>query len=82
MPAGGICALSLPHCCRDLTLQDRAAVAAQRSTGWVPRVGQTVLVPRLGKRAKVLAVDATGGTLTLQVGLLKVAASCDEVRQQ
>lgn len=53
----------------------------QRSTGWVPRVGQTVEVPRLGKRAKVLAVDAASRSLTLQVGLLKVAAACDEVRQ-
>lgn len=41
-----------------------------------------MLVPRLGKRAKVLSVDLASRMLTLQVGLLKVAATCDEVREQ
>lgn len=53
----------------------------QVQSGWAPKLGQTVFVPRLNKRAKVVAVDGTGG-LTLQAGLLKVSARVDEVRQQ
>jgi hypothetical protein len=61
--------------------QDTTAAAAQKRTGWLPRVGQTVLVPRLGKRAKVVAVDAASGALTLQAGMIKVTAAADEVQQ-
>lgn len=45
-------------------------------------MGQSVFVPRLGKRAKVVAVDAASGALTLQAGLIKIQAAPDEVRQQ
>lgn len=62
-------------------LQDAEALQRQLRSGWVPRVGQTVFVPRLAKRAKVVALDGAG-LLTLQAGLLKVTATVDEVRQQ
>ncbi len=62
--------------------QDAAALRQQKATGWRPKVGQSVFVPRLGKRAKVVAVDATSGALTLQAGLIKIQATPDEVRQQ
>ncbi|EFN53576.1 hypothetical protein CHLNCDRAFT_136762 [Chlorella variabilis] len=61
--------------------QDSAVLERQVQSGWAPKLGQTVFVPRLNKRAKVVAVDGTGG-LTLQAGLLKVSARVDEVRQQ
>ncbi len=41
-----------------------------------------MFVTRLGKRAKVVAVDAASGALTLQAGLIKVTATPDEVRRQ
>jgi len=63
-------------------LQDKAAVQQQKASGWLPKVGQSVFVPRLGKRAKVVAVDSTTGALTLQAGLIKVTATPDEVRQK
>jgi hypothetical protein len=63
-----------------LPAQDAAALSQQRRSGWAPRVGQSVFVPRLGKSARVVAVE--GGALTLQAGLLKVSASVDEVRRQ
>jgi hypothetical protein len=61
--------------------QDAEALQQQLRSGWAPRVGQTVYVPRLAKRAKVVALDSAG-LLTLQAGLLKVTATVDEVRQQ
>lgn len=62
--------------------QDAAALRQQKAAGWRPKVGQSVFVPRLGKRAKVVAVDAASGALTLQAGLIKIQAAPDEVRQQ
>ncbi|KAL4459146.1 hypothetical protein ABPG75_014011 [Micractinium tetrahymenae] len=62
--------------------QDAATLRQQKAAGWRPKVGQSVFVPRLGKRAKVVAVDAASGTLTLQAGLIKIQAAPDEVRQQ
>lgn len=70
-----------PHPLWHSWLQDKAAVASQKRAGWLPKVGQSVFVPRLGKRAKVVAVDAASGTLTLQAGMIKVAADAGEVRQ-
>ena len=71
-----MCPCPSPH-----TPQDSAVLERQVQSGWAPKLGQTVFVPRLNKRAKVVAVDGTGG-LTLQAGLLKVSARVDEVRQQ
>ena len=62
-------------------LQDKDALKQQLQSGWAPRVGETVLVPRLNKRCKVLALDGSG-LRTLQAGLLKVTATVDEVRRQ
>lgn len=61
---------------------DAAALKQQKTEGWAPGVGDTVWVPRLNARAKVLASDAGAGTLQLQVGLMKVSATRDEVRQR
>jgi hypothetical protein len=48
------------------------AVSAQAQPrlngGWTPAVGETVFVPRLKARARVVAIDS-GGLLTLQVGV-------------
>ena len=63
-------------------LQDKAALQQQKSSGWAPRVCQTVWVPRLGKRAKVVAMDGAAGQLTLQAGMLKITAAVDEVRER
>lgn len=63
-------------------LQDQAALKQQKSSGWLPKAGQSVFVPRLGKRAKVVAVDGASGALTLQAGLIKITATPDEVRRQ
>lgn len=73
---------SATACVAVCLLQDAAALRQQKNSGWLPKVGQSVFVPRLGKRAKVVAVDAATGALTLQAGLIKVAAAADEVRQQ
>lgn len=62
-------------------LQAEAAFQQQKRSGWVPKVGQTVYVPRLQGYAEVAAVGA-GGKLTLKKGLLKVVAQVDEVRKQ
>ncbi len=61
---------------------DAATLKKQKATGWAPRVGDFVWVPRLNARAKVLAVDASAGTLQLQAGLMKVSATTGEVRQR
>lgn len=62
--------------------QDNAALAQQQASGWVPRVGQDVFVPRLSKYARVVAVNAATQQLTLQAGMLKLTAACDEVRER
>lgn len=62
--------------------QDTAAVQQQKAVGWVPKAGQSVFVPRLGKRAKVVSVDAANGSLTLQAGFMKITALLEEVREQ
>ncbi|KAI3424081.1 hypothetical protein D9Q98_009443 [Chlorella vulgaris] len=61
--------------------QDSQALQQQQQTGWKPRVGQTVFVPRLNQAAKVVKV-AGSGAITLQAGILKVTVTADEVRQR
>lgn len=61
--------------------KDAAALKKQKAIGWVPKVGDTVFVPKLNSKARVVGVDA-GGVLTLQAGLMKVTAASDEVRQR
>lgn len=60
--------------------QDGAALKKQQASGWAPTVGQSVFVPRLGTRAKVLSVS--GEQLSLQAGRLKLTATLDEVRER
>lgn len=69
-------------CCCTRCPQEAATLRQQKASGWLPKVGQSVFVPRLGKRAKVVAADAASGALTLQAGLIKIQAAADEVRQQ
>jgi len=59
-------------------LQDAALAAS----GWLPAVGETVFVPKLGKRFKVARVNAASGQLQLQAGKLKLKATVDEVRAE
>ncbi|KAI7845433.1 hypothetical protein COHA_000985 [Chlorella ohadii] len=64
-----------------------AAAAAKRdaalaASGWLPAVGETVFVPKLGKRFKVASVNAASGQLQLQAGKLKLKATVDEVRAE
>lgn len=53
----------------------------QRRSGWKPSVGQKVYVPKLQGYAEVASVGV-GGKLTLKKGMLKIAATVDEVRRQ
>ena len=62
-------------CC---TAQEEDARAARKSQRWVPRVGQTVRVPRLQGDAKVLSV-AADGAVTLQMGFMKMSLPADEL---
>jgi dsDNA-specific endonuclease/ATPase MutS2 len=64
-----------------LPLQDKKALQQQLRAGWSPRPGDSVFVPRINKRAKVVSVDGAG-LLTLQAGLLKITATPEEVRRQ
>lgn len=56
--------------------------AVLAASGWVPAVGQTVFVPKLGKRFKVASVNAATGQLQLQAGKLKLKATVEEVRAE
>lgn len=56
--------------------------AALAASGWVPAVGQTVFVPKLGKRFKVASVNPATGQLQLQAGKLKLKATVEEVRAE
>ena len=59
-------------------LQEVDARAARKSQRWVPRVGQTVRVPRLQGDAKVLSV-AADGAVGLQMGFMKLSLPADEL---
>ena len=61
--------------------QDKQSLQQQLRAGWTPRPGDSVFVPRINKRAKVVSVDGAG-LLTLQAGLLKITATPEEVRRQ
>ena len=63
-------------------LKTRASSLTQRQAGWVPAVGQTVFVPRLGRNFKVAAANAATGQLQLQAGKLKLKATVEEVRRE
>ena len=74
-PRASFCPPSLP------AAQDKKALQQQLRAGWSPRAGDSVFVPRINKRARVVSVDGAG-MLTLQAGLLKITATPEEVRQQ
>lgn len=73
--------LNVPAVCVRFSLQDSQTLQQQQQTGWKPRVGQTVFVPRLNQAAKVVKV-AGSGAITLQAGILKVTVTADEIRQR
>jgi len=60
-----------------------APEAPAPGTGWVPSVGDAVVVSQMGKRGKVMGVQGkgAGATCTVQVGLLQVKASPGELRK-
>lgn len=59
-----------------------SALFKQKAANWCPAVGETVYVPRLNARAKVVSANSATGALVLQAGLMKVNAMAEEVRKR